>query len=46
MNRLLILYEPQDKLDKQTAGAKIFSKESGKTPTRYLGDLRNKGIED
>ena len=45
MNRLLILYEPHDKLDKQTAGAKIFS-ESGKTPTRYLDDLRNKDIED
>ena len=45
MKRLLILYEPQDKLDEPPAVAKRISK-SGKIPTRYLIDFRNKVVED
>ena len=45
MRNLSILSEPQDKLDQSPDVAKMISK-IGKTPTRYLGDFRNKVIED
>ena len=45
MRKLSILSGPQDKLDEPPAVAKRTSK-NGETPTRYVGDFRNKVIED
>ena len=45
MKKLLILYEPQDKIDQPPDVAKRFSK-FDETSTRYSCDFRNKFIED
>ena len=43
--KILILYEPQDKIDEPPAVAKRISK-SGETPTKHLGDFRNMVTDD